>query len=76
VDVWWTVYLHVLTGDDPVVDWMLGTGLRPYMDALTDEGERAGFLDAYRARVDVDFPKQADGTTLFPFPRLFILARR
>jgi trans-aconitate 2-methyltransferase len=76
VDIWWTTYLHVLTGEDPVVDWMLGTGLRPYMDALIDPDERAAFLEAYRARVAGDFPRRADGTTLFPFPRLFIVARR
>jgi trans-aconitate 2-methyltransferase len=76
VDIWWTTYLHVLTGEDPVVDWMLGTGLRPYLDALPDEDDRAAFLEAYGARVAADFPRQADGTTLFPFPRLFIVARR
>lgn len=76
VDIWSTTYLHVLTGGDPVVDWMLGTGLRPYLDVLSDEGERAAFVDAYRRKVAAAFPRRADGATLFPFPRLFILARR
>lgn len=76
VDIWSTTYLHVLTGDDPVVDWMLGTGLRPYLQALEDDAERAAFLEAYRARVRVLFPRREDGTTLFPFPRLFVVARR
>jgi trans-aconitate 2-methyltransferase len=76
VDVWSTTYLHVLTGDDPVVDWMLGTGLRPMLQALDGEAERAAFLDAYRARVAALFPRRHDGTTLFPFQRLFIVARK
>jgi trans-aconitate 2-methyltransferase len=76
VDIWSTTYLHVLSGDDPVVDWMLGTGLRPMIQALDDAEERAAFLQAYRARVRVLFPRRDDGATLFPFPRLFILARR
>jgi len=76
VDIWTTTYLHALTGDDPVVDWMLGTGLRPYVDALTDDAERGAFLDAYRARLAPLFPRRPDGTTLLPFPRLFLLGRR
>jgi trans-aconitate 2-methyltransferase len=76
VDIWSTTYLHVLQGEDPVVDWMMGTGLRPYLDALDDPKSRAAFLDAYRDRVAAVVPMRSDGTTLFPFPRLFILARR
>lgn len=76
VDVWSTTYLHVLEGEDPIVDWMKGTGLRPYLQALSFESERTRFLDAYRSRVSEAFPRRPDGTTLFPFPRLFVLARR
>ena len=76
VDIWSTTYLHVLEGDDPVVEWMSGTGLRPYVQSLENETERAAFLDAYRTRVAAAFPKEPDGTTLFPFPRLFIVARK
>ena len=76
VDLWTTTYLHALTGDDPVVDWMLGSGLRPYVEALTDDAERRAFLDDYRARLAPLFPRRADGTTLLPFPRLFLLGRR
>jgi trans-aconitate 2-methyltransferase len=76
IDIWSTTYLHVLEGDDPVVDWMMGSGLRPYLDALAEPQARAAFLDAYRERVASVVPPRADGVTLFPFPRLFILARR
>jgi trans-aconitate 2-methyltransferase len=76
VDVWSTTYLHVLDGEQPIIEWMKGTGLRPYLQRLDGDDEARAFLDAYRAKVDVDFPKQPDGTTLFPFPRLFMIARR
>jgi trans-aconitate 2-methyltransferase len=42
LDIWSTTYLHVLEGQDPVVDWMMGAGLRPYLDALGEPKLRAG----------------------------------
>jgi trans-aconitate 2-methyltransferase len=74
VDIWETTYLHVLEGDNPVVEWTKGTALRPYLDAL-DEPERAAFLAAYAARIATAYPKQPDGRTLLPFKRIFIVAR-
>ena len=76
LDIWSTVYLHVLQGSDPVVDWMRGTGLRPFLQALDGPEQEAAFLGAYRARLAELFPARADGVTLLPFPRLFIVARR
>ena len=76
VDIWSTTYLHVLEGEDPIVDWMMGSGLRPYLDAVDDPAMRAAFIDDYRDRTAARRPPTADGVTLFPFPRLFILASR
>lgn len=76
VDIWSTKYLHVLEGDDAVVDWMSGTALRPYFDVLGETPLKAAFLDAFRAEIAKQFPMQPDGTTLFPFERLFIVAQR
>ena len=76
IDIWTTTYLHALHGQDPIVDWTLGTSLRPYLEALIDPAEKAAFLDAWRARLANDYPRRADGVTLFPFTRMFILARR
>jgi trans-aconitate 2-methyltransferase len=74
VDIWETEYLHVIEGDNPVVEWTKGTGLRPYLDAL-DEPDRSRFLGAYSARIAAAYPKQADGRTLLPFRRIFFVAR-
>jgi len=76
VDVWKTRYLHVLSGEDPVVEWMKGTGLRPYLARLDHPAEQAAFLDAYAALMRKAFRKETDGSTLFDFPRIFIVARR
>lgn len=75
-DLWTTTYLHALVGDDPVVDWMRGTALRPYLDVLTQDALREAFLDDFRSRIARAFPPREDGVTLFPFPRLFLVAVR
>lgn len=40
------------------------------------EPERSAFETDYRARVRSAYPAEADGHTLFPFRRLFIVAQR
>jgi trans-aconitate 2-methyltransferase len=74
VDAWETTYLHVLHGEDPVVDWYRGTGLRPVIAALPPE-QTAEFLDDYRARMSQAYPAAPYGT-LFPFRRVFVAAVR
>lgn len=74
VDAWETTYLHVLPGDNPVLEWYKGTGLRPVIDMLGPEpaGE---FLAEYGARIREAYPPTAYGTVL-PFRRIFVVARR
>jgi trans-aconitate 2-methyltransferase len=74
LDIWETEYLHVLEGDNPVVAWTKGTALRPLLDALR-EPQRGAFEAEYAKRIRAAYPPRADGRTLFPFRRLFILAR-
>ncbi|OLT20124.1 trans-aconitate methyltransferase [Pseudonocardia sp. CNS-139] len=73
VDVWETTYLHRLTGDDPVLGWISGTALRPVRDAL-DPGDYAAFRAELAPRLRAAYPRQPDGTTWFPFRRIFVVA--
>jgi len=75
LEIWETIYLHVLNGEDAVGEWAAGTSLRPFLDPLTPE-LRAGYRRAYAAALAPHYPPRADGTTLLPFRRLFLLARR
>jgi trans-aconitate 2-methyltransferase len=74
VDAWETTYLHVLHGEDPVVEWYKGTGLRPVLAAL-DEAQAREFLAEYGQRVREAYPPRPFGTVL-PFRRVFVAARR
>ncbi len=74
LDVWETTYLHVLHGDDPVFDWISGTGARPVMQALP-ENLRTAFVAEFKAALRAAYPARSYGTVL-PFQRVFVVARR
>lgn len=73
-DAWETTYFHVLDGQDPVFDWMSGTGARPYMQALSDE-LRVQFVADLKQRLAEAYPRREWGTVL-PFRRTFAVATR
>jgi trans-aconitate 2-methyltransferase len=73
LDFWETSYLHVLQGDDPVVEWTKGSILGPLL-ALLDDTDKEAFLEAYRAPISKAYIRRGDGSTLLPFRRLFLIA--
>jgi len=75
VDVWETTYLHVLTGPDPVFDWVSGTGARPTIQALPDD-LRGGFEEGFRRLLRDAYPADASGRVVLPFRRIFAVARK
>jgi trans-aconitate 2-methyltransferase len=73
VDAWETTYQHVLPGDDPVLEWYKGSGLRPVLAAL-DPPAAAEFVAEYGAAARAAYPRRPYGTVL-PFRRVFVVAR-
>jgi trans-aconitate 2-methyltransferase len=75
VDIWQTTYEHVMLDAPAIVEWVKGTGLRPFLDVLPED-ERSLYLERYTQAIEHAYPPRSDGKRLFSFPRLFILATR
>ncbi len=74
IDMWETVYYHVMQSPTDIVDWISSTGLRPFLDALDTQQERSRFTAMLTERVARDYTVRADGQVLFPFRRTFVIA--
>jgi trans-aconitate 2-methyltransferase len=74
VDMWETEYHHVLPNAEAIVEWYKGTGLRPFLEILETDSDRAQFLAEYLKRIREAYPVRPDGNVLFPFRRLFVIA--
>lgn len=76
---WETTYMQVLQGDDAVLEWVRGTGLRPALqtlDAADATGElRQAYEREYAAALRQAYPATAHGT-VYPFRRVFAVGRR
>jgi len=75
VDVWRTAYQHPMASAAAIVEWVRGTGLKPFVDRLPPELQ-AGYLAEYERRVAAAYPPRSDGKRLLAFPRMFIVAQR
>jgi trans-aconitate 2-methyltransferase len=75
LDIWETVYVQALDGDNAAAEWIKGSALKPLLDVLDDD-EAKDFFAAYSALAQKAYPKRADGKTLYPFRRVFVVAGR
>ncbi len=77
VDIWRTTYHHILPGPGSIVEWVKGTGLQPFVNALPESGGvREAYLAAYEKRLAEVYPRLADGSVMLRYPRLFVVAVR
>jgi trans-aconitate 2-methyltransferase len=74
VEVWQTTYFHQLEGEEPVLEWVRGTTLRPVLERLP-ENEHEEFLDSYCVLLSEAYPTRK-GKTVFPFKRTFVVVTK
>lgn len=73
-DAWETTYYQVLKGENAVLEWVRGAGLRPVLAALPPD-EAFEFEAEYSALLDAAYPATGHGT-VFPFRRTFAVAHK
>jgi trans-aconitate 2-methyltransferase len=74
VDAWETTYIHQLTGENPVLDWITGTALTQVKSRLSSE-QWQRYREAIIPVLAEAYPVRTDGTTFFPFRRIFVVAQ-
>lgn len=74
VDTWETTYNQVLSGADPVLEWVKGTAVRPVLDRL-NPAQQQDFLHELGADLRLFYPPQPYGT-VFGFRRIFAVGHR
>lgn len=74
VQAWETQYFHIMESPVEILEWISGTGLRPYLQALADDGERETFKALLLEKYRHAYPHSKDGKVLFPFNRQFFVA--
>ena len=75
LDLWETVYMQELEGENAVAEWLKGSALKPLLDLLDDD-EADEFFAAYSTLAQKLYPKRSDGITLYPFRRIFIVVKK
>jgi trans-aconitate 2-methyltransferase len=76
IDLWQTDYFHILDSQQAIMEMIRSTGLKPYLEYLENESDRKDFEELVFEEIKKEYPLQKDGTVLFPFKRLFFIAKK
>jgi len=73
--LWQTTYYHRMKSHNAIMEWYLGTGLRPYISVLQEKDRKIFESEIYDEVVKA-YPVQKNGEIIFRFPRFFMLAEK
>lgn len=76
IDIWTTDYYHVMESHSAILAMIRTTGLKPYLERLADNTDQKHFENLVLERIKQDYPIQNNGKVLFPFKRLFFVAKK
>lgn len=74
-NIWETTYYHTVESHGSVIEWYKGSGLRPYLDMLSDK-ERPEFIADLTEIIAENFPHRDNGKIILKMPRLFFTAKK
>ncbi|MDR3552722.1 MAG: methyltransferase domain-containing protein [Clostridia bacterium] len=73
--MWQITYFHRMKSHSDIMEWYRATGLRPYLNVLS-ETDRSNFEKDIYDELIVAYPKQNNGEIIFRFPRFFFTATK
>jgi trans-aconitate 2-methyltransferase len=76
IDIWTTDYHHVMESHSSILEMIRSTGLKPFLERLADDNEKKQFETLVLDKIKQDYPIQNNGKVLFPFKRLFFVAKK
>ncbi len=74
--IWETHYYHVMESHQQIINWYRSTGMKPYLDRLSNVAEKEDFAEDVLHKIEKAYKEQKDGQVLFPFKRLFFIASK
>jgi trans-aconitate 2-methyltransferase len=76
IDIWTTDYYHIMNSQIAILEMINTSGLRPYLERIENADAKREFENLVLRRIEQDYPLQANGKVLFPFKRLFFVAKK
>lgn len=76
IDIWTTDYYHVMESQSSILEMIRTTGLKPYLERIADNNDKKQFETLVLEKIKQDYLLQNNGKVLFPFKRLFFVAKK
>ena len=67
IDIWHSVYNHVMASPEAITEWFKGSSLQPFLSPL-NAADREKFLAAYTRKIIGAYKPRYDGKVLLRFP--------
>ncbi len=76
ITLWETTYYHILKSHQNLVEWYKSTAMKPFLESLPTDDSRGEFEQTVLTASQEQYHPQSDGRILYPFKRLFLIARK
>lgn len=76
IDIWTIDYYHVMESQSSILEMIRTTGLKPYLERIADNNDKKQFETLVLEKIKQDYLLQNNGKVLFPFKRLFFVAKK
>lgn len=74
IDIWETIYYHMMDSHNDLLEWYKSTGMKVYLDSLIENDHKEEFINIVLEECKKNYKPQKDGKILFQFKRLFFIA--